>query len=218
MGISVETLGDSTGKLSPLFYTCFMLRAGTREDLIWDNGLWLILDIGFSSAQPTCCLSVGNDDPQLLTFAEVCSRIVEFVRNSDTQVNLVIEAPLSVTFRENGNPISRSIEHQNGQWRQWYAGAGAVVFIATQYLLKRIIEMEFERDIVLFEGFVSFNFGGDHCAHVIALRNLIREQCRHAAEVFDSHQLRINQTDNILSSGELQGVDFGIPAVLKPLI
>lgn len=194
-----------------------MLRAGTRDDLIWDNGLWLILDIGFSSTKRTCCLSVGDGEPHLFTFGEVCDRIVELIRNSVTQVNLVIEAPLSVAFNNNGNPMWRSIEHQSKQWRQWYAGAGAVVFVATQYLLKRIIQVEVEKDIVLFEGFVSFNFGGDHCSHVIALRKLIREQNRHSTEVFDSGQLRTSPTDNLLSAGSLLENDFGIPAVIMPL-
>ena len=71
---------------------------------------WIFVDIGFSSNNPTCGLSFGNEPSRCVQFSSAKQQIVERIRFLPEGANLLIEAPLSVCFDSKGNPKGRKIE------------------------------------------------------------------------------------------------------------
>jgi hypothetical protein len=89
-----------------------MIEAGQRSHIQWGNGNWVFLDIGFSNHARSCGLLFGEGEPTNERFADAKEKIIEWLRNSETTANLVIEGPLSVCFDRLGNPKGRSIEKE----------------------------------------------------------------------------------------------------------
>jgi hypothetical protein len=97
-----------------------MIEAGEPQQITWGDGIWIFLDIGFSGASgapgKTCGLTIGHSEPACLTFDQAKLRVIQYVTNASSAVNLMVEAPLSVCFTPpSGNPIRRSIERRDGQ-------------------------------------------------------------------------------------------------------
>ena len=131
--------------------------AGCTTDINKGSGQWLIVDIGFSSKDPSCGVWNGAGKPSVVTFGGLVNFATQKVQEDDTQsLNLLIEAPLSVAFQQNDNPTRRSCDSQDGQYRDWYVNAGATTLIAAGYLLRVLNDCQRQRDVRLFEGFVSF--------------------------------------------------------------
>ena len=131
--------------------------AGCATDLNKDSGQWLIVDIGFSSTAPTCGVWHGTGKPSVVTFGDLVTLATREVQKSGPQpLNLLLEAPLSVAFQQNGNPTRRSCDSQGGKHRDWYVNAGATTLIAAGYLLRALDGCQRQRNVRLFEGFVSF--------------------------------------------------------------
>ena len=82
-----------------------MIRAGKTSEIISSSGHWLILDIGFANQSASCGLMIDQSPPAALQFGETVERICKFIAASNEPVNLVIEAPLSVSFDVKGNHI-----------------------------------------------------------------------------------------------------------------
>jgi len=117
------------------------IRAGLVEEIYWDSGHWIFLDIGFSEKQKTCGLCIGNGDPVNVRFDEMKVSVAEAIKGSSRPSNLVIEAPLSVAFTASGNPTGRAVEVQRGKNpRYWYLQGGAVVMVAAQYLIRHLLQ------------------------------------------------------------------------------
>ena len=140
--------------------------AGRADDINKNSGQWLIVDIGFSSTARSCGVwdsSADEENPaRAVTFAELKSIVIEEAQKAGTQpLNLLIEAPLSVAFQPNGNPTRRLSDTWTDvdgetQRRDWYVNAGAVTLIAASYLLRALHGCQRQREVRLFEGFVSF--------------------------------------------------------------
>jgi hypothetical protein len=195
-----------------------MISAGKESDVTWDNGNWIFLDIGFSNKGRTCGLAFADESPQKLTFGTAARSIVDSLRNRNGLINLVIEAPLSVSFDKNGNPKGRKIEKRDSDTRYWYAGLGCAVMTAAMYLIRDIHEATKDLpniQVRLFEGFVSFKeMGTDDRDDVCALREKVRNALEHQKSILGPDELITSEDDEICSAFRVAGLDFGVPAVI----
>ena len=134
-----------------------MIRAGTPEEIAPGSGEWLFVDAGFSSSGRSCGVLGADNAAASITFSEARSRLVSAGSIKAGPLNLLIEAPLSVAFNSRGNPTRRSIERLGSQHRYWYEGLGCLVMTSAPYLLRGLCDSRPDREVRLFEGFVSFN-------------------------------------------------------------
>ena len=94
-----------------------MIRAGYKSEINWGSGNWIFIDIGFSNKSKSCGVLLGDDAPFETTFGELYGSIESQFAHHEKQINLVIEAPLSVAFDKNTNPKGRTPDRINGQPR-----------------------------------------------------------------------------------------------------
>ena len=184
--------------------------AGCTTDINKDSGQWLIVDIGFSSTEPTCGVWKGTGEPCVVKFGELVTLVAREVRRADPKpLNLLLEAPLSVAFQQNGNPTRRSCDSCDGKHRDWYVNAGATTLIAAGYLLRALDGCQRQRDVRLFEGFVSFKSSKTrptskaakitaHKEDVLRLKNAVWSP--EIAKIFDPGKLQLNYSDLIESA------------------
>jgi hypothetical protein len=196
-----------------------MIQAGKVSDIHWSKGTWLILDIGFSNTKKSCGFLLGDSEAEQLQFSEAISKVTEYAK-SESLLNLVIEAPLSVAFDKCGNPKSRSIDKQGGKSRPWYVGPGCAVMVAAMYLLKELFDCCPAAEIKLFEGFVSFKrreIRSSHTDDVKCLRDAIKQKDTQASRLYGPDELKEDSGDKIISAFKimnLKNVELGIPAVV----
>ena len=120
-------------------------------------GEWMIVDLGFSAKQRSCGIWTKDTDTDVVTFGQLVKRVTEEAQKADSvPLNLLLEAPLSVAFKKNGNPTRRLCDTKDGKYRDWYVNAGATTLIAADHLLRHLDSCKIQRDVRLFEGFVSF--------------------------------------------------------------
>ena len=198
--------------------------AGHVADINRDSGQWLFVDIGFSSTQPSCGVLHGAGEPAVVTFGELVTLATEEMQcDGPHPLNLLIEAPLSVAFRENGNPTRRVCDVYQRRNRDWYVNAGATTLIAAGYLLRALHGCPRLRDVRLFEGFASFknrqerprNNAERIAAHqddVLALREAVWNQVN--AQLFGPEQLQQQPNDRIVSPFPFLDEDL-IPPVIR---
>ena len=194
-----------------------MITAGTAEQISWGGGSWICLDIGFSSTKKSCGLIIGDGEAKCVDFADAQARIVQHVSTANSVVNLVIEAPLSVAFR-NGLPVPRSIERKDDKSRAWYVGPGCAVMVAAMYLIKEIASACSGRELRLFEAFISYKEPGlksDHAKEAQMLRDIVRGQKRGPdIRIIGANELKQRAEDQLASAFSVMGMDCGVPAVL----
>jgi hypothetical protein len=191
------------------------IRAGELADLPPAPGDWIIIDVGFSQKQATCGFLAGGVGPKKLAFGALQSTLVAAATSAGGPLNLVIEAPLSVAFAQNGNPAGRNIERRGNLHRYWHAGLGTTVLLSAMHLLRGIVDAKPRRDIRLFEGFVSFKSKGrsDHCGDVLLLRDVIAGASSRGRIVMPE-ELRRHPDDSLRSAFAVAGMDFGVPPVV----
>ena len=193
-----------------------MIKAGEVKDIRWSNGNWLIFDIGFSNRKKSCALLFNDKKPDVYQYDEAVTKAQEIIQYFEN-LNLVIEAPLSVAFDNHGNPKGRSVEKMGNRARYWYCGPGSTVLLATTYFLRRIKNSSPTANIKLFEGFVSYKDRGqtsDHLKDVTLLMKSIMspnvlQYCKHP------HELKLADDDVLESAFKVAGMDFGIPPVIQ---
>ena len=193
------------------------IRAGTMDELCEREGDWIIIDMGFASYDATCGVLVGGGLPMEITFSDAQKFVVRESQREGSPLNLVIEAPLSSTFRE-GNPVGRSFEKRGRETRYWYYGGVALLVIATGHILRAVLDKEPTRSIRLFEGFVSFKpnwIPTSHSKDVSALWNAILQPTK-AREIVPPNRIGTERDDHVESSLKFAGMDFGIPPVVIP--
>ncbi|NLE25507.1 MAG: hypothetical protein GX625_09235 [Clostridiaceae bacterium] len=193
-----------------------MIRAGSIEEIHWKSGNWVFLDIGFSNKSSSCGLLFGDGEAYEAQFNGAVSDICNFIKNCESPVNLVVEAPLSVSFDKNGNPKGRKPERQNGKTRYWYVGLGCSVMVATTYLMREISKIHVNSEVRLFEGFVSFkskNIASNHSNDVLALRASIKNPSIEA--IVRPNELKIDTSDIISSAFKVSGMDYGVPPIIQ---
>ncbi|GMW04813.1 MAG: hypothetical protein AMXMBFR85_07960 [Dehalococcoides mccartyi] len=195
-----------------------MIYAGLVYDISWQNGKWLILDIGFSNSQKSCGILLGDEEAKQLTFNETVHEVIR-IANSLPLLNLVIEAPLSVTFDKSGNPKGRSMEKEGGKNRLWYVGPGCAVLVAGMYLMGKLYGSRPSGDIKLFEGFVSYKSKeakSSHSEDVDLLREAIKAAQTKSHNIIMPEEIKTDPDDSIESAFEIMKlVDIGIPPIIK---
>ena len=134
------------------------IRAGDVSELEKKNSEdWIFVDIGFSSTDRSCGVLKNEEEYQPKTFGQMVDYLKEEISKSSPHLNLVIDAPLSVAFKENGNPVGRRGEKRgSNSHRYWNENAGPLTLVATGFLMRALFECERHREVRLFEGFASF--------------------------------------------------------------
>lgn len=212
----------------PLTWTYAMakIRAGSFDDVKALSNDWVIVDIGFSSKSETCALwrpnSSNEQTPLTCTFDKLVEELQIIASEGGKKpLHLLIEAPLSVFFNEKHNPVHRSFEKrsvigEDGKktttTRYWYSGLGCCVMVAATYLMRALHDGKPTRDIVLFEGFVSFKHKGKKSDHKEDVKKLWR-----AVQTIGAEKSRIKRTpggEKWISAFAVAGMDFGAPPVI----
>ena len=195
-----------------------MIYSGEASDISWSNGTWLILDVGFSNTQKSCGILLGDGEAECLTFSDAINEVIEIASRLPL-LNLVIEAPLSVTFDKFGNPKSRSMEKEGGKNRLWYVGPGCAVLVAGMYLIKELYDSHPSGDVRLFEGFVSYKSKGtksNHSKDVELLREVIKAVKNKSCRIIKPEEIKTDPGDTIKSAFEVMNLaDIGIPPIIK---
>lgn len=195
-----------------------MIYSGRIDDIVWPNRPWLILDIGFSNSQKSCGILLGDEEAKQLTFNEAVDEVIR-IANSLPLLNLVVEAPLSVTFDKSGNPKGRSMEKEGGKNRLWYVGPGCAVLVAGMYLMRKLYDSHPSGDIKLFEGFASYKSKeakSSHSKDVELLREAIKAAQTKSHHIIEPEEIKTDPDDNIKSAFEVMNlVDIGIPPIIK---
>lgn len=199
-----------------------MIFAGNLSQANLASGDWVFVDIGFASAAKSCGFLFGSDQPEDITFSELKARLQAIVRAGNNPLNLLIEAPLSVSFNDSGNPTGRSVEKRGSDTRYWYVSPGCSVLVAATYLLRSIQDTKPKRDIRLFEGLASFKPKGvktKGSEDVKVLRGIIEAHSmvhtrNSKGEIVDPRKLQVNPEDVLSSAFLVAGMDFGIPPVV----
>lgn len=193
------------------------LRAGTVAEIARDAGYWVFVDIGFSSKSKTCGWLVGDGDPTTLMFGELQKKLLHVVQSKGPVVNLVLEAPLSVAFSQEGNPVRRSMERQNSAHRYWFEGAGPVTTVAAAYLLSAVRNGTCNREIRLFEAFASFKPRGtpsSHVGDVMNMRSVVWDAAKHPTNIIAPERPCRESGATLESAFKVFGFDCGIPPVI----
>ena len=194
-----------------------MIRAGLTSEANQTSGEWVFVDLGFAQAAKSCGLLVGDGKPIEMEFSQLRTTLLEIVAANGKPLNLLIEAPLSVAFNENGNPTGRSIERRGKQTRYWYVGLGCSVLVAATYLLRAIHDARSQREIRLFEGLASFKPKGARSSHsddVLNLRRIIWVGGSKSGRIVPREQLAASPKDRLQSAFMVAGMDFGVPPVV----
>jgi hypothetical protein len=197
-----------------------MIEAGKPDEIKWNDGNWVFLDIGFSERSRSCGLLIGDERPARFRFGEAKLRIVEHIAAANSTTHLVVEAPLSVCFNKDGNPTGRRIEKEvfdgRTKTRYWHLGLGCGVMVAAMYLMRAIATASPKSPVRLFEGFVSYKDDPtDHLADVMLLRDVVKEPDKFKECIVSADQLAVTSNDVILSAFEVCGWYYGVPAVIK---
>jgi hypothetical protein len=130
---------------APSFMRSAMIEAGTPDQIRWDHNTWIIWDVGFGEDVKSSGLLMPCSEPGRFRFERPKQLIVEHIKNSRALTNLVIEAPLSVCFNQQGNPTPRKCVERveiDGkiQSRPWYQAGG--IMIAAMHLIRAIAESD----------------------------------------------------------------------------
>lgn len=205
--------------MSPLHSNSPVIRAGRVDEIDRSRGDWVIVDPGFSSAKRSCGVMVRTESPEVCTFGELTHCLVALAAVPGPPLHLVIEAPLSIAFNAGGNPVGRSIERRGSQVRYWYAGLGCAVLVATTHLLRALFESERSRDVLLFEGLVSFKDRArpsNHCEDVVRLAAVL-DRLADSGRIVPPEALLADHGHTLMSAFRASGMDFGVPPVLEVL-
>ena len=142
----------------------FEIKAGRAWEVCKKSGDWMIVDLGFSSKNPTCGVWTSAGNARVAKFGDTVDAVIRAAGLTNSQpLNLLIEAPLSVAFDKRGNPTGRSCDYQGDESREWFLKAGPMMIIAADRLLQKLQDNRIQRDVRLFEGFVSFKCKRKDC-------------------------------------------------------
>jgi hypothetical protein len=193
-----------------------VIRSGLIEEAVRSSGEWIFVDVGFSSKAKSCCYLKDEGDPTLLTFGDMKENLTSLAKTRGRPLNLVLEAPLSVAFAANGNPVGRNIERRDDSRRYWHVGLGCNVIVATTYIVRAMTDVRPNREIRLFEGLASFKQKGIRSSHrddVLSLRKVVWE-VPGAGKVISAELLAASPEHTLLSAFSVAGMDYGVPPVV----
>jgi len=186
-----------------------MVKAGKARDFSRDPKDWIFLDIGFSSESKTCGLKIFGEPAQNQSWADACLEIKNAIHSCNKNINLMIEAPLSVTFNNTNNPVRRSFEKRGKSTRYWYLQGGVVTLLSAAYLIRQLYDLK-ESNISLFEAFISFKpQKTDHMDDASLMERGIVE----GALPIGKADIRMSKEHKIEASMAKFGYSFGVPPV-----
>ncbi|WP_415406788.1 hypothetical protein ACLHDG_13620 [Sulfurovum sp. CS9] len=122
---------------------------------------WFIVDVGYSNSRKSCGVVIVRNNEVIekkdIVFSGMKEKFQKFYDKCENEkIGLILEAPLSMAFDKNKNPLGRKeLEKEEGVTRYWYYGAGATVTLGALEFINRIKNI-LTCNIYLFEGFVSF--------------------------------------------------------------
>ncbi|MCQ8895247.1 hypothetical protein NQT62_02190 [Limnobacter humi] len=210
-------LRNCGSRLFPTLAPMVNIRAGTTAEATRDSGEWIFVDPGFASSAKSCGLLLQDQEPICVSFSELQLQLVRQVRASELPLNLAIEAPLSVAFGKEGNPVGRSVERRDRQARYWYVGLGCSVLVSATYLVRAITEAIPTREVRLFEGLVSFKTRekpSDHRADVQSLKNVVWGFAG-CGRIISPDELAASPQDKVVSAFHVAGMSYGVPPVIS---
>jgi shikimate kinase len=197
------------------------IKAGRVSDIDKRKGEWLFVDIGFSQVKQSCGVLKDAEQPYTVTFRKLVNLVIkEATKKTSKRLNLVLEAPLSVTFNKDRNPTARSCDRRGGTRRDWYHnGAALLSMTAAGHLLSEMEKKKsrIQREVRLFEGFVSFkpkDSTPDHKKDVQKLRDAVWNPTPIC--ILAPKQLKRDKSDRIESAFKFAGMDYRIPPVILP--
>ena len=197
------------------------IRAGRVSDIDKQKGEWLFVDIGFAQEVESCGVLKDTEQPYTVTFRRLVNLVIkEATKKTSKRLNLVLEAPLSVTFTKDRNPTARACDRRGREPRDWYrTGAALSSMTAAGHLLSEVEKKKsrIQREVRLFEGFVSFKPKGgnsDHKKDVQKLREVVWNPT--PVCILAPSQLKRNESDRIESAFKFAGMDYKIPPVILP--
>ena len=126
--------------------------AGQMFDLPCNPGELMVIDIGFSRKRRTCGVWYRNE-LRLKFLHELSDYVVEEAGDGSVlDLNLVVEAPLSMAKLKSVYPVGRWLDGD----RNWFERAGAVTLFAAKFFLEDLQKKpRVARRIRLFEGFLA---------------------------------------------------------------
>lgn len=201
------------------------IRAGSVWEICKDSGEWMIVDLGFSATKPSCGIWTEANCTRVVEFGQLVKRVIEEAQKADSRpLNLLLEAPLSVAFNKRCNPTRRRCENsKDGKYRLWYVNAGAATLIAADHLLRKLNGCQIQREVRLFEGFVSFKNPNaqaktrnervqEHICDVLKLKNAVWDPTQ--ACIFAPENLKHQDGDTIQSAFAFLCKDL-VPPVIR---
>lgn len=193
------------------------IRAATVGEVTRQSGRWAFVDLGFAEKSKSCGLALDDEQPVEVRFSDLCTKLRQEIQGGVGTVNLLLEAPLSVTFDEAGNPTGRAVEKRGLTTRYWYVGLGCSVLVAATYLLRSLLPVAAHREVRLIEGLASFKpkgEGSSHAGDVAALRDVAWGLNPQLGRVVGPSELVRHDAHRLESAFAVAGMDFGIPPVV----
>ena len=198
------------------------IRAGSQVEINTLEGDWLFIDLGFHGTEATSgVLKILNPGAQEalqgnFTFGDTVDVTTQTIHERvRTPLNLVLEAPLSMTFGNAGNPITRACDIGNGLARPWTAGAAPIVTVSAISLLTKLRDAGIEREVRLFEGFVSGRPDLDHVGVCRLLRDAVWQLTER--QIFVGDEIKQNANDEFLTILWILGMGpIAVPPVIRP--
>ena len=194
------------------------IRAGTRKEVYRESGEWLFVDIGFAKkGNKSCGVAINCECPEVMTFGDLTRRVTKETSRRRGPLNLLIEAPLSVSFDKDNNPTCRKgIDPTGKDHRYFYEQAGIVTMVATIYLVRAILDKGVGREVRLFEGFASFKSSGksDHKRDVKDLRAVVWEPAKYDDCIRCPEESSVRSAFEVMDLQDSCNLNLGVPPVI----
>ncbi|MBL8028857.1 MAG: hypothetical protein JNL74_20700 [Fibrobacteres bacterium] len=175
----------------------------------------LAMDVGFSSESKSCGVATVTHNRTAiesckLRFAEAITHIIKFAESHSSFV-LVLEAPLSSTFNEKGNPVERGHFEKVPKDKLWYCQAGASMSLAALHILRQLDANNSiqSKQVHLIEGFVVGDASGDHA-------EVAKKLLRSCLDVKEEEWLIPTGAKSISVLNLLGHTSEGCPVILRP--
>lgn len=147
--------------------------AGECGDIKWGSGDWIIVDMGFANTKKSCGAAIGSTKAQRFWFGDLVKKVIEEAqKNTHEELNLLLEAPLSMAFDHQKNPMRRSFEDLD---HAWYRNSGAAMMLAAIRLIDRLDSTDRKREVRLFEAYAPLK-DADHARVAAALREVVKQR------------------------------------------
>lgn len=145
----------------------------------------LAIDLGFSATKETCGVAAWPTDTNFqasMNYSRFMESTCKWISKNDSEVVLILEAPLSGAFDPEGNPIPRGdferfhSETNRSSPRHWNIMAGASMALAAIHFC-HALSFRIKQDVVirLVEGFASRYTDNQHYkpSHIDVAKELL---------------------------------------------